>query len=36
MVRLPNDTLNSKTFDKKCEELSGQVTTYFLEGYGKA
>lgn len=35
LVRLPHEARGEKNFDKMCENLSGQVTTYFLEGYGE-
>ena len=34
-VRMPHEARGTKNFDDMCENLSGQVTTYFLEGYGE-
>jgi len=31
LVKFPHDTKDSNEFDKTCEKLSGQVTTYFIE-----
>lgn len=35
-VTMPHEARGEKNFDKMCQKLSGQVKTYFLEGYGKA
>jgi hypothetical protein len=35
LVKMPHEAKGKDNFDKMCENLSGQVTTYFLEGYGE-
>lgn len=30
-VTMPHEARGEKNFDKMCEKLSGQVTTYFIE-----
>lgn len=31
LIKFPHDEKDAKKFDKMCEKLSGQVTTYFIE-----